>query len=175
MEYKYLSQKDKMPPICPKDKEAAVRKLIIDKLSQGELVYMSTISPDGWPITDCLHFATVPGENDRPIFYLFTHENTRKLENIANNKRVSISVCHTVSFERRNETWAFQFMGLAEEVKDKAEIDRAIKANREKKGYEFTAHLPLEQQPCIRVEPVFGSFTCPQADPKACSIDYLAK
>lgn len=174
MEYGYLGQKDKMPPICPKDKEGRIKELVIEKLSEGELMYLSTISPEGWPITDCMHYAVVKGEKSRPVIYLFTHDHVRKLDNIANDSRVSVSVCHAVSYEKRNETWAFQFMCTAGAVTDQAETALAIKATREKKGYEFAANLPLEKQPCIKVEPVFGVWTCGLGDPKICSIDYLA-
>lgn len=174
MEYEYLSQKDKMPPICPKDKEENIKKLVLAKLSEGELMYLSTISPDGWPVTDCMHYAAVEDEKNRPVFYMFTHNHVRKLDNIVNDKRVSVSACHTESYEKRNETWAFQFMCTAELVTDEAEIAMAIKETRTKKGYEFASYLPLEEQPCIKVKPVFGVWTCGDGESKACSIDYLA-
>lgn len=174
MSQEYLCQKDKMPPICPKEREDAIKELILQKLASGELIYLSTLSPTGWPVTDCMHFVSVEGENKRPIIYMFTHDDVRKLENIAGDERVSVSACHTVSFERRNETWAFQFLCTAALVKDEKEIELAIRATREKKGYEFARQMPLEKQPCIRIDPVFGAFTCGEGEPAACSIDYLA-
>ena len=174
MSQDYLCQQDKMPPICPDEKKDIIKELVLRKLADGELMYLSTLSPSGWPVTDCMHFVSVEGKNKRPIFYMFTHDNVRKLENIAGDNRVSVSACHTVSYERRNETWSFQFLCTAALVTDENEIAQAIQATRRKKGYEFAAHLPLEQQPCIKVEPVFGSFTCGEGEPMACSIDYLA-
>lgn len=174
MQRDYLCQQDKMPPACPKEKEEAVKELVLRKLAEGELMYLSTLSPTGWPVTDCMHFVSVEGENKRPVLYMFTHDGVRKLENIAKDSRVSVSACRTVSFERRNETWAFQFLCTAQPVTDADELALAVQATREKKGYAFARQMPLEKQPCIRLDPVFGAFTCGEADPMACSIDYLA-
>ncbi len=172
VKYRYDSQKGKMPSLCPKDREEEVKKLIISKLEEGELMYLSTLSPDGWPVTDCMHYAVVEGEKSRPVIYMFTHDGVRKLENIGLDERVSVSVCHAVSYEERKKTWSFQFMGTARVVESEEERSAAIKVTREKKGYEFAADLPLEKQPCIRIDPVFGSWMCGEGTPAACSIDY---
>lgn len=170
----YKDQIDKMPPICPAEKADSVKQVVLDKLQDGELMYLSTLSPTGWPVTDCMHYVSVEGENKQPIIYMFTHNHVRKLENIAKDSRVSVSVCHAVSFERRNETWAFQFMGTASRVLDPDEIKQAVSATRAKKGYEFAAKLPLETQPCIRIDPLYGAFMSGDSDPAACSIEYQA-
>ncbi|WP_324695153.1 pyridoxamine 5'-phosphate oxidase family protein [Novosphingobium sp. RL4] len=171
----YLKQKDKMPSICPKEREDEIREAILQKLYSAELMYLSTISPDGWPIVDCIHFTTIKGNNKKPIFYIFTHENVRKIENILNDNRVGISICHAVSYEQRNETWSFQFMGKATIIGDNLEKQLAINSSREKVGYDFTKYLPLEKQPCIKIEPIFGSWMSGQLNPPACSIDYFAE
>lgn len=170
--YNYLEQQDKMPRLCPKENETEIKELILNKLFSEELLYLATSSPNGWPIVDCMHFVTVKGTNNTPILYLFTHYNTRKIENIINDERVSISICHTKSYEERNKSCSFQFMCKAEMVTDLTEKNLAIKYTREKKGYDFTINLPLEMQPCIKIQPIFGSWMCGEGNPSICSIEY---
>lgn len=175
MTAEYLCQQDKMPPLCPMGKQAGTRRLVLEKLKTAELLYLSTLSPTGWPVTDCMHFACTEDEQLRPILYLFTHEHVRKLENIAKDPRVSVSICQAISFEERKKTWAFQFMGTASLVTDPMELKEAIRITRAKPGYEFAAQLPLEKQPCFRIDPIYGAFMAGENDPANCSIDYLSE
>ncbi|WP_228469368.1 hypothetical protein [Paenibacillus sp. JNUCC31] len=39
---------------------------------------------------------------------------------------------------------------------DPEELKKALQAQRSKAGYEFTEYLPLEKQPCIRIEVLYG-------------------
>jgi hypothetical protein len=60
-------------------------------------------------------------------------------------------------------------------VTDETEKELAIKSTKKKKGYEFTINLPLETQPCIKIEPIFGSWMSGQGKPQVCPINYFSQ
>lgn len=43
---------------------------------------------------------------------------------------------------------------------------------KQKLGYDFTINLPLEMQPCIKLQPIFGSWMCGEGNLSICSLEY---
>lgn len=97
-----FEQKELMPNVI-ENPPIEMKREIYNIISVHELAALATSTPNGWPIVDCMHFGMVEGDNCRPVFYMFTHFGKRKLENIPNDSRVSVSLYNTPGFEKRNE------------------------------------------------------------------------
>ena len=166
-----FEQKDLMPNVI-ENPSKELKTNIFKTLVSHQLMNLATTSPNGWPIVDCMHYAIVEGENLRPVFYLFTFPNKRKLVNIKSNSRVSVSLYNDPGFEKRNEAWFFQFIGIARTVDDIDEIKVAVNAMRSKPNSDYTQNMPLEKQPCIRIDILFGTWMDQSQKPPLVTIDY---
>ena len=156
----YDSQIDKMGgTFATPEQTTQIKKLILEKLHEEELLYLTTISPTGW---------------DNPIFYVFTQPQFKKVENIPNNPRTAISIFHMPK-KRIGRPWVFQFSGLAELVGDEPDREQAVALMKKKQGRasEFMTRQ-LQTQPCIRIDPVLGTWSMPQGfgKPNSTPIDY---
>ena len=171
----YDSQIDKMGgTFATPEQTTQIKKLILEKLHEEELLYLTTISRTGWPETSIVHFVSDSDDRDNPIFYVFTQPQFKKVENIPNNPRTAISIFHMPK-KRIGRPWVFQFSGLAELVGDEPDREQAVALMKKKQGRasEFMTRQ-LQTQPCIRIDPVLGTWSMPQGfgKPNSTPIDY---
>lgn len=168
-----LEQKDLMPKLVKQEIENEVRQDILEFLRVQEVANLATATPTNWPLVHAVHFAIVADDENRPVFYLFSIPGTRKVHNIKVNTQVALSAYNLPGYENRKQAKAFQFMGIAKIVDDAEELKIALAAQRSKAGYEFTEYLPLEKQPCIRVDVLYGTWMDQSKKHPLVSIDYL--
>ncbi|MGG4146682.1 pyridoxamine 5'-phosphate oxidase family protein [Paenibacillus algorifonticola] len=168
-----LEQKDLMPKLVKQEFEKEIRQDILDFLKVQEVANLATATPTNWPLIHAMHFATVADKENRPVFYLFSVPGTRKLHNITVNPQVGLSVYNLLGYENKKQAKAFQFIGIAEIINDEEEFKKALAAQRSKLGYEFTEYLPLEKQPCIRVDVLYGTWMDQSRKHPFVSLDYL--
>lgn len=167
-----LEQKDLMPKLVKQELENEIKQDILDFLEAQEVANLATSTPNSWPLIHAMHFATVTDQEQRPVFYLFSVPGTRKLHNISVNPQVALSIYNLTGYENRKQAKAFQFIGIAQIITDPEEVKKALAAQRSKPGYEFTEHLPLEKQPCIRVDALYGTWMDQSGKRPLVSIDY---
>ncbi len=159
----YDSQIDKMGgEFGTPEQTAHIKKVILEKLPEEELLYLTTISPTGWPETSIVHFVSGGDNENNPFFYVFTQPQFKKVENISNNPRAAISICHMPK-KGAGKPWVFQVNALAGLVEDGPDKEAAVAMMKKKLGMagELMAKK-LKNQPCIRIDPVLGTWSMPE-------------
>lgn len=63
-------------------------------------------------------------------------------------------------------------MGIAKLIDDLEEIKIAAEAVRSKPVNYYTKNMPIEKQPCIRIDILFGTWMNQSQKPPLISIDY---
>ncbi len=160
------------PPAFAAGEQAAKKQEILDYLAIAELLNLSTISSNDWPISHCMHFATCEGPDQRPVIYMFTQDNTRKLANIAANPRVAVTVAPSAPVDCATGQPQIKLQGIASVVESDQERDIAMQAMFGKVNYEFARFIGLETQPAIRVDVLNAIWTSPAADAAPGHVDY---
>lgn len=158
-----------LPPV---DDALAVRERIAEFLSVSELVVLTTVTASGWPVTHCMHFGSVTGENGQPVIYLFSKPGTRKLVNIAANPRVSL-----MGYEPHNKPDAsvvasVQMRGICTLVEDREEHKYSMECQFGKIGYGFSRLLGLHKQPALRIDVISAVWSDPASQQPPAAIDY---
>lgn len=171
----YDSQIDRMGGKFGTAEQAArIKKVILEKLPEEKLMYLTTISPTGWPETSVVHFVSDNDTDNNPIFYVFTQPQFKKVENIPNNPRSAISIFHMPK-KGAGKPWVFQFSALAELLEYDPDKEAAAALMKKKQGIagEFMTKK-LQAQPCIRINPVLGTWSMPEGfgKPNSTPIDF---
>ncbi|WP_323809774.1 pyridoxamine 5'-phosphate oxidase family protein [Sphingobium baderi] len=137
---------------APSSSDTAVVDELVRVVNANQLITFTTMSRNGWPMTSCMHFV-LRMEEGRPLIYLFTHDGHRKMDNIAVDRRVSLSAL-SVDEAAPGKTW-LRMQGLCHEVLDPAEQVSAGELHESRPGYE--AHAPFvahQYMPLLRVDVV---------------------
>lgn len=161
-----------MPAISADDTTEARKLEISNFLVGAELLGLTTIGRHGWPVSHCMHFASVAGPAGRPILYLFTHNNRRKLLNVQVDPRVGVAVTHSAAGGDPAAAARLQMQGLAFHITDSAERERAMQAQFNKPNYGFTRQLGLDDQPAMRIDIVNAIWANPAGGLDPVTVDY---
>jgi PPOX class probable F420-dependent enzyme len=94
------------------------RNLIIQLLDEHRILTIATNRPDGWPQATVVSYA-----NDGLVIYFFTDRDGQKVQNIAQDPRVSIAIAK--DYHRPLDIKGLSLAGQAIVVDDKAEVDHA--------------------------------------------------
>jgi nitroimidazol reductase NimA-like FMN-containing flavoprotein (pyridoxamine 5'-phosphate oxidase superfamily) len=127
--------------------DQTIREKIIDLLDHHRLMTVATNRPDGWP-----QATTVGYVNDRLTLYFLCGPQSQKVQNLALDNRVSLTIDHDVS-----DPMAISGLSMAAHahpVSDPAELAKAM--NLLGQRYPEYASFPMpkpEQIRVFRVEP----------------------
>jgi len=151
-----------------------VRQRVLDFLRDCELITLYTVGQAGWPVGHCMHFATPSGPDLRPVAYLFTQNNTRKLANIHEDPRVGLTAFRPEVTGNAQRTPRLELRGLCSQVTDEDERYFAMLCQFYKPGYEFARLIGLEKQPALRIDLMSAVWDDRAAGQAPLSIDYQA-
>jgi hypothetical protein len=167
------SQPGAAPDASDEERGAAIESLL-RYLDELEMFTLSTIDRNGWPMTHCMHFSTLRGPGSRPVFYMFTHDKTRKLLNINADPRVAVSCIDQFGgVPPKLHAPVARMQGLARLITDTHEIDLALRSYHVKKGYDFLQFVSVEGEPLIRIDVVNAEWDAAGAG-DAVLIDFAA-
>lgn len=129
-----------------------LRQRVLDFLAETELITMYSVGTAAWPMAHCMHFASVQDAQRRPILYLFTQNQTRKLVNIRQDARVAFTAFRPEKTGNPAATSLLEIRGLCTEVSDEHERHFAMLCQFNKPGYQFARLIGLDKQPALRVD-----------------------
>ncbi|WP_324698848.1 pyridoxamine 5'-phosphate oxidase family protein [Novosphingobium sp. RL4] len=167
----HLRDLDQLPASAAEPSQT-VKEQVQAFLAHAELVGLSTVGSNGWPVSHCMHFASANGPQMRPVLYLFTHEHKRKLTNIQGNPRVGAFVLEGRSDGDPATAPSLKIQGLATQVTDPKEHQLAMECQFQKEGYEFARYLGLETQPALRIDVVSAVWQDPANGIAPVTVDY---
>lgn len=170
----HMRDADLMPALVEEGRDATTKAEILAFLQGTELLGLTTVGKHGWPVSHCMHFAAVAGPADRPVLYLFTHDNRRKLLNVQGDARVGVVVAKSATSGDPAAGPQLKIQGVAFHITDPAEHEFAMHAQFNKPNYEFTRHLGLETQPAIRVDVVGAVWDNPASGSAPVTVDYAS-
>jgi len=98
--------------------QRAFRNLIIRLLDEHRILTIATNRPDGWPQATVVSYC-----NDGLVIYFFTDRDGQKVQNIADDPRVSIAIAK--DYHRPLDIKGLSLAGQAIVVDDKSEVDHA--------------------------------------------------
>jgi hypothetical protein len=151
----------------------AFKAHMIHNLGHSWVMNFTTVSPAGWPVgSPCRYVFTVDAA-DRPTLYTFVRRGGREHANILGNPRVSYSVFHAVSFERRRETRAVQTQALAEVVSEPDTWLTQARSLAEKGGWEPSQTPTPKTHVLLRIETLHAVYNQGSSRPLWGSLDYL--
>ena len=138
------------------------------------LLHLSTLGPTGWPVTHCMHFASMVGADQSLVIYMFTQDNTRKLVNIQANPRVSLALFRPAAGSPPEKTPYLRMNALATVITDEDERTMVFDTMRAKPGFDFAKKLRLEDQPLLRADVLLAIWEDPANDVPAGTLDVSA-